>query len=152
MSEHENHLLSNRTSPPPENDHANTKTFRGGHGRFDPNPFFRVSIQGSASNRPSRRAASAGSTFCLWGTRVRRVALAKPSLPYAKLRRPVGAKSRVPMQCGGDDRGRACGDAIACVMFEVQSALSCRTGGWREDPADGGGEFSAWCVNQPNAL
>jgi hypothetical protein len=40
---------------------------------------------------------------------VRRVALAEPSLPYAKIKRPVGAKSRVPVECGGEDRDRACG-------------------------------------------
>jgi hypothetical protein len=45
-----------------------------------------------------------------WGwVSVRRVALAEPSLPYARIRRPVGAKSRVPVERGGDDWGRASG-------------------------------------------
>ena len=86
--------------------------------------FVLASNRGSASNRPSRKAASAGSTFLVGGFRVRRVALAEPSLPYAKIKRPVGAKSRVPVECGGEDRGRACGDAIARVMFEVHSAIA----------------------------
>jgi len=34
------------------------------------------------------------------GYRVRRVALAEPRLPYAKLKRPVGAKSRVQLLRG----------------------------------------------------
>jgi hypothetical protein len=42
------------------------------------------------------------------GIRVRRVALAEPSLPYAKISRPVGAKSRVLMECGGEDWDREC--------------------------------------------
>ncbi len=80
-------------------------------------------LQGSASNRPSRRAASDGSSFLVGGFRVRRVALAEPSLPYAKVKRPVGAKSRVPVECGGEDWDHACGDAIACVMVGVHSVI-----------------------------
>jgi hypothetical protein len=111
--------MSNRTSPPKE-DRANTKTVHGGHGRFDANPFFRPSFQGSASNRPSRKAASAGSTFLVGGFRLRRVALAEPSLPYAKIKRPVWAKSRVPVECGGEDRGLAPEEAMPSIVKQIQ--------------------------------
>ena len=38
-------------------------------------------------------------------------------------KRPGGAKSRVPVERGGDDWDRACGDAIARVMIGVRSAI-----------------------------
>jgi hypothetical protein len=74
-----------------------------------------------------------------WGwSSIRRVALAEPSLPYAKLNRPVGAKSRVPVERGGEDRDRAYGDAIACVMVGVHSVIELPNRGWLEALADGG--------------
>jgi hypothetical protein len=83
--------MSNRPSPPQRKNGDNENDSPGGTGGSTPN--------------------------LMCGLRVRRVALAEPSLPYAKIKRPVGAKSRVPVECGGEDWDRACGDAITRVMF-----------------------------------
>jgi hypothetical protein len=53
----------------------------------------------------------------------RRVALAEPSLPYAKIKRPVGAKSRLPVVSGDEDVGPT--DAIGVVRFKL--AMRVRT-------------------------